>query len=54
MKAPIDIIAANLPTYLDLYDHPPRVIPTIGRLTKEAGRIMAVLASEGFEIVRRS
>lgn len=53
-KAPLDIIAENLPTFLDLYRHPPKRPPTMGRLVKDAQRLMAALAMEGFEIVRKT
>lgn len=52
-KAPIDIIAANMPTFLDLYHRPPDRMPSDMRLAKEANRIMAALAEAGFEIVRK-
>lgn len=53
-KAPLDIIADNLPTYSDIYPMAPRRLPTADRLAKDAARIMAALAAEGFEIVRMS
>jgi len=53
-KAPLDIIAANLPTYADLYSTPPRNCPTQGRLVKEAARIMSELERAGYQVVRRT
>lgn len=53
-KSPLDIIAENLPTFLDLYHRPPDRMPSEMRLAKEANRIMAALTVAGFEIVRRS
>lgn len=53
-RAPLDIIAENLPTYADMYIAPREIrIPSLVRLTKDAAHIMAALAAEGFEIVRR-
>lgn len=53
-KSPLDIIAENLPTFLDLYNSRPEHIPSQMRLAKEANRIIAALTVAGFEIVRRS
>lgn len=53
-KSPLDIIAHNLPTYADCYVSPTRtIVPSEGRLAKDAARIMAALSEAGFEIVRK-
>lgn len=53
-KAPLDIIADNLPTFADCYVGATEVkIPTPMRLAKVAAKIMAALSVEGFEIVRK-
>ena len=53
-RAPLDIIAENLPTFADCYVSPKEVkLPSYGRLAKDAAKIMAALAAEGFEVVLR-
>jgi hypothetical protein len=49
-KCPVDIIADNLPTYLDL---PQGSLPSKWQMTKDAQRIIAALAEDGFEIVKK-
>lgn len=51
-KAPLDIIAENLPTFADLYNRAPDRMPSDMRLAKEAQRIMAALAAAGFQIIK--
>jgi len=52
-RAPLDIIAENMPTYADCYIEPKQVnVPSRIRVAKDAARIMAALAAEGFQITR--
>lgn len=45
-KAPVDVIAENLPLYQET--------PTLGRRTKDAAAIMSALTTAGYEILRTS
>lgn len=46
----VEIIAERLPTWMDLYRHPPQQTPTMHRLREAAKTIVAALKTEGYEI----
>lgn len=49
MKELREVIAENLPTFLEKYRYPPSTLPTRHELLVAADRIIAAIQSEGYQ-----